>query len=209
MMVFNLACDQGHRFEGWFRSTDAYLTQRAQSQVRCPVCESAEVEKLLTAPRLNLSGAKAPADSENHQTVEPVQGGAATDRRAEISNTTTVAKNTRTPTVVPDSVPENALNTGISNDIYGRLRKPSSVPGMPEQQALLERAIAALRTRILTETENVGRKFADVARAMNKGEEENRAIRGTVTPKEADALADEGIITMALPDGFLIEEKIH
>jgi hypothetical protein len=56
MKVFNLQCVHGHPFEGWFRDLAAYESQRADGFLECPYCGSREVEKTLSAPRLNLSG---------------------------------------------------------------------------------------------------------------------------------------------------------
>lgn len=61
MKVLNLRCAQGHGFEGWFGSEDDFQAQRARRLVSCPMCGEAEVEKLPSAPRLNLSGAREPA----------------------------------------------------------------------------------------------------------------------------------------------------
>ncbi|HEY8609412.1 MAG TPA: DUF1178 family protein [Noviherbaspirillum sp.] len=54
MKVYNLGCVHGHRFEGWFASEDDSRTQLAQQAIACPVCESTEVDRLPSAPRLNL-----------------------------------------------------------------------------------------------------------------------------------------------------------
>jgi hypothetical protein len=59
MKVFNLHCEQGHAFEGWFASAEAFDAQAAGGQVRCPVCDSTAIGKALSAPRLNL-GAEPP-----------------------------------------------------------------------------------------------------------------------------------------------------
>ena len=56
-MVFDLECrPAGHRFEGWFASSDAFTNQREQGLVACPACGSADVGKALTAPRLARKG---------------------------------------------------------------------------------------------------------------------------------------------------------
>lgn len=47
---YALGCDQGHEFEAWFASADAYDTQRGQGLVTCPVCASAQVAKRVMAP---------------------------------------------------------------------------------------------------------------------------------------------------------------
>ena len=61
MKVLNLQCVLGHSFEGWFGSEDDYLSQQARGLLACPLCGHAEVVRLPSAPRLNLSGAKAPS----------------------------------------------------------------------------------------------------------------------------------------------------
>lgn len=60
MKVLNLRCAHGHGFEGWFASNEAFDSQLASGLVECPICGDTAVVKLLSAPRLNLSNAKAP-----------------------------------------------------------------------------------------------------------------------------------------------------
>jgi len=61
MKVLDLQCGAGHAFEGWFASEGDYASQRERGQLDCPVCGNADVARLPSAPRLNLSGARAPA----------------------------------------------------------------------------------------------------------------------------------------------------
>ena len=61
MKVLDLRCGAGHAFEGWFGSEDDYASQRERGLVDCPMCGNADVMRLPSAPRLNLSGARAPA----------------------------------------------------------------------------------------------------------------------------------------------------
>lgn len=51
MILFDLRCDSGHVFEGWFPSDEAYKKQARRGQVDCPVCGSAEVQKAPMAPK--------------------------------------------------------------------------------------------------------------------------------------------------------------
>jgi hypothetical protein len=60
MKVLDLQCSQQHVFEGWFASESDFASQCAAALVQCPVCGDPAVTKMLSAPRLNLSGAKAP-----------------------------------------------------------------------------------------------------------------------------------------------------
>ena len=50
MIVFDLACAEGHRFEGWFGSSAAFADQQARGLVECPHCGSSEVAKAPMAP---------------------------------------------------------------------------------------------------------------------------------------------------------------
>ncbi len=50
MIVFDLHCDHGHRFEGWFGSSSDYEDQNARGLVNCPECGSSNVGKAPMAP---------------------------------------------------------------------------------------------------------------------------------------------------------------
>lgn len=54
MKVLNLQCAHQHGFEGWFGSEDDFANQLARGLVSCPLCGDAQVQKMLSAPRLNL-----------------------------------------------------------------------------------------------------------------------------------------------------------
>ncbi|WP_068075836.1 DUF1178 family protein [Novosphingobium lentum] len=62
MIVFDLECRSGgHRFEGWFGSTDDFARQQERGLVTCPVCDAADVVKAVTAPNLARKGNQSPA----------------------------------------------------------------------------------------------------------------------------------------------------
>jgi hypothetical protein len=46
MIVFDLQCDQGHGFEGWFDSLEDLDAQRKRKLVTCPVCGSGKVRRV-------------------------------------------------------------------------------------------------------------------------------------------------------------------
>ena len=147
MKVLNLQCPNGHGFEGWFASEQAFVDQCGAQQVQCPVCGASQVHKLPSAPRLNLASAHAAAQAQDNTPVD-VHGGSA-------------------------------------------------------QNAALA-AWMQLTRRMLEQTRDVGARFAEEARKMHYGEIEEQAIRGQTTPKEALALADEGIdvFPLLLPEAL-------
>ncbi|MEE4317408.1 MAG: DUF1178 family protein [Erythrobacter sp.] len=56
MIVFDLSCADGHRFEGWFGSSADYADQRSRGLLACPHCGSTEVAKAPMAPAVPVKG---------------------------------------------------------------------------------------------------------------------------------------------------------
>ena len=61
MIVFDLACGQGHVFEAWFGSSADYEDQRARKLVACPICGASDVAKAVMAPNVGAKGNRASA----------------------------------------------------------------------------------------------------------------------------------------------------
>ena len=53
MKVYNLACHLDHHFEGWFASEADALSQQESGLLTCPVCDSKEIVRLPSAPRIS------------------------------------------------------------------------------------------------------------------------------------------------------------
>jgi hypothetical protein len=60
MIVYDLLCSGGHRFEGWFGSAADFTSQTERRLLQCPSCASSEVKRVPSAARFNL-GAQEPA----------------------------------------------------------------------------------------------------------------------------------------------------
>ena len=83
MIVFDLLCSMaGHKFEGWFSSSEDYEHQRTSGMLLCPVCGDTAIEKAVMAPSVSAktnqrSAAIAPvsksADQDN--AVVPMSAG--------------------------------------------------------------------------------------------------------------------------------------
>jgi hypothetical protein len=71
MKVLNLQCRHGHAFEGWFASEDDFQSQQTRGLVQCPICGHDGVDKMPSAPRLNLAGVRSqPEQTANRSTGE-------------------------------------------------------------------------------------------------------------------------------------------
>ncbi|HMT47465.1 MAG TPA: DUF1178 family protein [Novosphingobium sp.] len=57
MIVYDLECrTSGHRFEGWFSSSEDFAAQAARGLVSCPHCGSQDVAKAVMAPNVGRKG---------------------------------------------------------------------------------------------------------------------------------------------------------
>ena len=52
MIKYQLTCEDGHEFEGWFGDSAAFESQQDSGLLTCPACGSATVRRALMAPNL-------------------------------------------------------------------------------------------------------------------------------------------------------------
>ncbi|POF30416.1 DUF1178 family protein [Roseibium marinum] len=83
--------------------------------------------------------------------------------------------------------------------------QPSALLPVDVRQKEIVEALREVRARIIENSENVGADFAAEARKMHYGEAEARSIYGETTSQDAEALLDEGIAVLPLPE--LPEDK--
>lgn len=75
MIVFDLLCVLGHRFEGWFGSAGEFADQKQRSLLSCPSCGSAQIERVPSASRVNLGATEpqtAPAPPPQAEGKDPL-----------------------------------------------------------------------------------------------------------------------------------------
>lgn len=46
MIIYDLQCPRGHRFEGWFEDTNAFEAQHRGKLIACPVCNESDVVRI-------------------------------------------------------------------------------------------------------------------------------------------------------------------
>jgi hypothetical protein len=73
MKVLNLRCANGHGFEGWFASDEAFMDQNGRALIECPLCADTVISRMPAAPRLNLSGAREAPPRANAATANAPQ----------------------------------------------------------------------------------------------------------------------------------------
>jgi hypothetical protein len=162
MKVLNLQCSHQHAFEGWFASEDDFQSQLARGLVTCPLCADPGIQKMPSAPRLNLGAAA-------------------------------------------DAPPVAVESRELSVPTVGSVQQAAPVANESARQAEF---LQALR-QVMANTEDVGERFADEARAMHYGDAEQRSIRGQASRAEAIELIEEGIEVMPLPLPAAIKETLQ
>jgi len=58
MIVFDLVCAAGHRFEGWFGSAEDFASQSERGLLSCPNCGAGKVDRVPSATRFNSGAAE-------------------------------------------------------------------------------------------------------------------------------------------------------
>lgn len=74
MIVFDLECRaSGHRFEGWFGSSEDFASQQERGLVACPHCGSGDIVKAPMAPKVGRKGNQ--LETASPAKPQAVQGG--------------------------------------------------------------------------------------------------------------------------------------
>jgi len=76
MIVFDLTCPEGHRFEGWFASSDDFADQQDRGFVVCPECGAGGVGKAPMAPAVPRKGNQMPQRPMKAPSAHTVHGAA-------------------------------------------------------------------------------------------------------------------------------------
>ena len=104
------------------------------------------------------------------------------------------------------------INTGASEDASGNeatVTGPQQVMAASLMPNLQEHMLQQFKSFVRANTENVGGAFAETARKMHYGEQAHRNIRGRVSRDEAVELHEEGIETVQLPPGIMLDEGVQ
>ena len=67
MKVFNLQCEDGHSFEGWFRSDEDFTSQISKGLFSCPICENSTINRMPSAAHIQSN--KTRVDKKNNNSI--------------------------------------------------------------------------------------------------------------------------------------------
>jgi len=173
MIIYDLACPHGHRFEGWFASGDDFAAQKARELVRCPICDDAGVA-IVPSAKVVTPRVGAAAGAHGH----------AGSRRGAAGRTGSRGQGERAPDPnrhgdAPDMEADDAVPANFAS-------------GLPAEM------LSKLR-EIVRAAEDVGRRFPEEARRIHYDEAPARPIRGQASREETEELREEGIDVSPLP----------
>jgi len=60
MIVYELQCDAGHRFEGWFANSEEFEDQITSGELVCPMCGATRLRKVPTPTHLSSGDGSEP-----------------------------------------------------------------------------------------------------------------------------------------------------
>lgn len=155
MIILDLLCDNGHRFEGWFASSDAFRDQQARQLVQCTYCQTSSVTQLPSAPYVRRGGATITQDRNISEAADTKGVTAAplmqfTQSEAAQKLFQTLAMMARQAENVGDRLPEEARR------IHYKEAPPRNIRGiatLEETRDLLDEGIMVLPAPVPSESE--------------------------------------------------------
>jgi hypothetical protein len=132
VIVLNLLCDRGHRFEGWFASGEAFREQSRRHLVHCPQCQTSGVSQLPSAPHVKRAAA---------ELVIPEKAATSASAPAMVQLHQALASLARKAENVGDRFPEEARRIHYDEAPARSIR---GIATLDETRELLEEGIAVL-----------------------------------------------------------------
>jgi len=187
MIVYDLECRAGgHRFEGWFGSSEDFDAQAERGLVTCPECSSGDIAKAVMAPAVGRKGNQARIAMPDAD-VAPGSGPGPAPGSASPS--------------APSTVPAAAQGASESETVSSRK--------LPAEAVKLMQKLATMQAEALKQSKWVGKDFAENARAIHYGERDDEIIHGEATAEEAQDLLEEGIEVAPLPFPIVPPDKAN
>jgi hypothetical protein len=72
VIIYDLKCKKGHKFEGWFKDRAAFEHQKMQKLISCPICNGDEIEMVPSSIAIMGTNVKS-AESRNSRELSPMK----------------------------------------------------------------------------------------------------------------------------------------
>ncbi len=166
MIRYELVCDRGDRFEGWFRGVADFDDQSTAGLLSCPYCDSSDVRKTLMTPSVQTSRSRAKVQSTPlpapAETSDPTPAQTMPAERVAVGADPSLAKALEMVREISREVRKNADDVGRrfaeeARKIHYREVEPRSIIGeatAAEAKELIEEGIEFQPLPILPEDRN-------------------------------------------------------
>ncbi len=194
MIRFSLQCSDAHRFDGWFRSGEDFLTQQKRGLLACPECGTTSVEKALMTPSV---------PKKSNQTASMIEQDAAeAEAKPAPSAPSAPGPVSATPPTQghKPQAPQSYQPPESSQSLQSPQDPQNPFAGLPpELRGKVMTAVREWRDSVIANSENVGPRFAEEARKIHFNETEERPIYGEASADEVQELLEEGVACAPLP----------
>jgi hypothetical protein len=101
---------------------------------------------------------------------------------------------------------EKAIMAPAVRGVERAAGEPQAGPHKDDSRRHARDMVARIRREIEANTDDVGAKFPEVARAIHLGDEPRRGIRGRASIAEAKSLIEDGVEVMPMP---MLEDELN
>lgn len=72
MIIYDLKCEKGHKFEGWFKDRSVFEYQKTKKLINCPICGGDNIEMVPSFVAIKGKDIR-PSERENIKELSPMK----------------------------------------------------------------------------------------------------------------------------------------
>ncbi len=73
MIVYELKCGNGHRFEAWFKDISAFEEQKTNKEVACPVCGNTDISLMLSPVAIRGKETQSSSEKSRREALQTIR----------------------------------------------------------------------------------------------------------------------------------------
>jgi len=73
VIIYDLKCEKGHTFEGWFKDRENFVMQSSRKLISCPICNNSHIEIVPSSITIMGKNSRAENKSQNKE-LSPAVG---------------------------------------------------------------------------------------------------------------------------------------
>jgi hypothetical protein len=73
LIIFDLKCENDHKFDGWFKNREAFAEQKSQNLITCPICNSPGIDIIPSSLTILGKDSRAASKSGGNAELSPIK----------------------------------------------------------------------------------------------------------------------------------------